>query len=442
MSDASTTEAVECPICGDEFDPTVAGGWCTNTECGEWQYTETATGDEQTADDDELVSSGETDDDGFVSPSEMVETDDEDVADDAYGSVEDKVEAEEDVADDAYGAVDDDGGAAADSSEDMTADDAETADGVADDAYGSVDDNVADDEEDDVADDAYGSVEDNVEDEEGVAEDAYGSVDDDVEADADVETVADEEADDAETADAEGVADDAYGDVDDNVEEEEDVADDAYGAVEDNVEDDEEDVAEDAYGAVDDDVEDDATIDCPGCDTELDADVNFCPDCGTDVSDVSPATSLDACPSCDADVDADDSFCVNCGEDLDAHRSGATEEEPEDALDALGADDDAVPASLVLAVEGREIPVDDGEKVGREVRAALMDAGRPEEEAVRIHREHVRFVREENSFYLLDLGDNPTKLNGQTLTKGDREPVAPGDELELSGVATVDVRAP
>ena len=168
--------------------------------------------------------------------------------------------------------------------------------------------------------------------------------------------------------------------------------------------------------------------------------MNFCPDCGTDVSDVSPAASLEVCPSCDADVDDDDSFCVNCGEDLDAHRSA--EDEPDDAIDALEDDAETVPESLVLAVEGREITVEDGEKVGREVRAALMDAGRPEEEAVRIHREHVRFVREENAFYLLDLGDNPTKLNGETLTKGDRESIAPGDELELSGVATVDIRAP
>jgi hypothetical protein len=105
-------------------------------------------------------------------------------------------------------------------------------------------------------------------------------------------------------------------------------------------------------------------------------------------------------------------------------------------------DDTDTPASLVLEVEGREIHVDDGDTVGREIRAALTEAGRPDDEAVRIHREHVRFVREESSFYLLDLGDNPTQLNGTTLQKGDREPVEPGDELELSGVASVTVQAP
>lgn len=31
-------ERVECPICNQEFDPTSQGGFCTNTDCGKWQY--------------------------------------------------------------------------------------------------------------------------------------------------------------------------------------------------------------------------------------------------------------------------------------------------------------------------------------------------------------------------------------------------------------------
>jgi hypothetical protein len=59
-----TVPQVECELCGEPFDPTAVGGWCTNDDCGEWQYEtyadydggldETATGtggSETTADD-------------------------------------------------------------------------------------------------------------------------------------------------------------------------------------------------------------------------------------------------------------------------------------------------------------------------------------------------------------------------------------------------------
>ena len=61
---------------------------------------------------------------------------------------------------------------------------------------------------------------------------------------------------------------------------------------------------------------------------------------------------------------------------------------------------------------------------------------------MRIHREHVRFVRADGRFYLVDLGTNPTTLNGEALAEGDREPIEPGDEIGLSGVVTLTVRAP
>ncbi len=356
MSDASTTQTVECPICEDEFDPTVAGGWCTNTECGEWQYTE---------DDD-----ADTADDGFVSPAEMDE-----------GEAEADTDAEADADADAESEV-------------------------------------------------------------GTASEPADPVDtgESVQSPSDIVEVSDDGDDEA---DAEPAAAEPEVEVEDEAEPEVDEADEAEAEAEDEDEDEadaeaEDDTAEPETGA--------ATIECTDCGAELDADANFCAECGSEVTHEEESDELDACPSCEADVEPEDSFCVNCGEDLDAHREGdadeaAEEAEAEDAIDALS-DDEPVPESLVLEVEGLEITVEDGEKVGREIRAALMDAGRPEEEAVRIHREHVRFVREEDSFYVLDLGDNPTALNGSSLTKGDREPIGPGDELELSGVTTADVRAP
>ncbi|WP_262178683.1 double zinc ribbon domain-containing protein [Haloarcula laminariae] len=411
MSDASTTQSVECPICGDEFDPTVAGGWCTNTECGEWQYTEEST-EAGTTD-----AAGESDDD-LVSP-------EADEADEDTESV-DLFEASDDEADD--GGVDD--VALATDEDDGGVDDvgveAEGADGVAATTDDAADETVEGEfEEGDDGDDTTDAAESD-----GVEGADAGDVADTTEA-TESDAVADDAAEAVEAEDA------------DETVEAEDAAEAADG----------DDVAEavDADETVDDSAEkatDEAdTIDCPDCGAELDAEANFCAECGSDVSNVSPgdADELDACPGCGTDVEPEDNFCVNCGEDLDAHRGGDADEH-DDAIDALEATSDdgpvAVPDSLVLEIEGREIHVDDGDTVGREIRAALTEAGRPDDEAVRIHREHVRFVREGESFYLLDLGDNPTQLNGKTLQKGDREPVAPGDEIELSGVASVTVGAP
>ncbi|QIO23372.1 zinc ribbon domain-containing protein [Haloarcula sp. JP-L23] len=365
MSDASTGQTVKCPICGEEFDPTVAGGWCTNTECGEWQHTDEESETEaSSADGGDLLSQA----------AEASPTDDEPVQETGAADAEASTVEQTEAASDAGPAAGADGGAN--------------------------------------------------------ATDAGASETDDLSTGADTESEA-----------PAGTADTAADDEGDT----------------------------DATEAADDGL---STIDCPDCGTELDADANFCVECGADVRDVEPAAPLTECPSCGTDVGETDSFCVECGENLDAHREegkteaddetetdshgddaetatpAETDTEAEDAVEALEAqsDDesgsDPVPDSLVLEVRGREIPVEDGDTVGREVRAALTDAGRPEDEAVRVHREHVRFVRESDAFYLVDLGDNPTSLNGHTLQKGDRESVAPGDELELSGVATLTIRAP
>jgi hypothetical protein len=128
------------------------------------------------------------------------------------------------------------------------------------------------------------------------------------------------------------------------------------------------------------------------------------------------------CPGCEGDVDTDANFCPECGADLSV----------------VARDSSPVPEQLLLTVEDTEITVTDGQTVGRKIRTALTDAGYPEDEAVRIHREHIRFVREDGTFYLHDLGENPTTLNGEPLR--DREPVEPGDEIELSGVATLSVQ--
>jgi len=164
---------------------------------------------------------------------------------------------------------------------------------------------------------------------------------------------------------------------------------------------------------------------CPGCGADLDPGDNYCASCGQDLGAIGAGELLSECPACRADVGPGDSFCSSCGENLEAHR----------------VDDDG-PESLLLATRGQEIAVGDGDTVGRELRRVVIETGGDETQAVRIHREHLEFVRENGQFYVVDLGTNPTRLNGRPLEKGDRESVSPGDEIEVSGVVGFVIREP
>jgi rubrerythrin len=333
----SDTASVECPLCGEAFDPSAAGGWCTNSECGEWQYESDVTPDHQTA----TESEGSNDELG-------ADTDGDDPLDEVDG------------------------------------DDAEEPAAWLDESTGGSEDDATDegDATDDAADGADG---------EGAGESMT-------------------EPDAAPAGDGPAaMADEAAGDTADEAE------------------------AGDAAA------EDDETFDCPGCGSALEALVNFCPDCGEDVSGLpgdAAGDELDECPDCGTDVESSDSFCAGCGADLDAYRSGG----PTDASGGEGTGD-AAPESLALTAHGKSVVVGDGDVVGREIRSLLTDAGRPEDEAVRVHREHVRFVREADQFYVVALGQNPTRVGGTSLAQGERKAVAPGDELELSNVVTLDVEA-
>ncbi len=332
----STSTLVECPVCGEAFDPTAAGGWCTNSDCGEWQHEEAnlPTGEGEAA-----------------------------------------------------------AGTDADAADDDTADRTPTAD---------------------------------------------------------AEETADEAAEDSASDRAEP-------------------ADDPTPAIR-RVPDAEVEPAADDKSASDSDEQ--AEITCPGCAETLAADVNFCPSCGEDVSAVDPGEAteeLTACPACDEAVGPEASFCPSCGEDLDAHRESTAltacpscegDIEPEDSfcpscgenLDAhredvtgtadTAAETEETPDSLVLRTRGEELTVEDSDTIGRELRRIVTDTGGEESEAVRIHREHVRFVRDDDTFQVVDLGRNPTRLNDDRLEEGDQEPVEPGDELTLSNVITLAIDEP
>ncbi|MHB9288261.1 double zinc ribbon domain-containing protein [Halobacteriales archaeon Cl-PHB] len=420
----STGSTVECPICGEAFDPTAAGGWCTNSKCGEYQYEGPIPGEDGKSEAD--GADGPTED-GFVSPGETGDENDP-LADVAEQADEAGIAAEDDAGGDAFDLAEPDADDAAPLDE-AEADDAEEDEVEADAVEPATE-----------ADEAPAAVEPEADPE----PDAVPADDPAVDEPADDESV-DDEAADVESVDDEA-ADEAGGDdaVEDDAAAEEQPAEVDCPGCGDTVSADlafcpgcGEDLSD--LPAEDDDAQAEAAAPtaCPDCGADVEEDQAFCAQCGTDLSeaaDEDAEPSLDECPGCGADVDDDQAFCAQCGEDLDAARAALGDE-----------DDDAeveLPDSLVLSARGRDVEVSDGEAVGRQIRRLITETGGNEDEAVRVHREHFRIVRDDGQYYVVDLGDNPTVVNDRTLTKGDREPVGPGDEVELSGVVTLDVSAP
>jgi uncharacterized OB-fold protein len=419
----STSQSVECPLCGELFDPAVAGGWCTNSECGEWQY------------DGEIGAS-----------SDEADTSDEDSTDDVSDSSLFGDEGSDETSDPASESDDPSLDLGDEQAPDGTAraDSAAARDGAEDDADAETDDLEVESADEATPDEADAEWDPSGE---GDHEEELGESDTVETADAESETAElelnDTDSDTVETADAESETAEATAEEGGATESKDDAAE---------------------LGT------------CPSCGTDVEPSDAFCPGCGDDLdahraSDDEDDAVLDACPECGSDVDPSDAFCASCGENLDAHRgddeddelgacpSCGTDVEPSDAfcpgcgddLDAHRAGGDnasetrasgSAPSTLALRAFGSSVVVGDDESVGREIRKLLTDAGRNEDEARRIHREHVRFVRENGQFHVVDNGKNPTELNGVRMTKGEKKPVGPGDELGLSDVVTLSVERP
>ncbi len=412
-----TGSTVECPVCGEQFDPMAAGGWCTNPDCGEWrQEVDDRTGDEGSAETGASATGPESDEEAAEADSPASTADSEADTGESF----------------TRGGSDPEHASGAES----PSEDPDEPDGGADDSWGAFEpaDSGADGEADGAAGDTTG---------EGVSE-----------------------TPDRETP-VEGSGQAGAGDRDD--------AGSLPGTDEEDAEAGSDDVAaDDAEPVEPTDDEEPETLTCPGCAAEVTAEAQFCPECGTDTSgphdetgdeqpvchdcgaevaeddsfcvscgadltDAEPEPErLTECPACDAPVDGDAGYCASCGEHLDPHRDG---EEADDA-DTGAAAAEPAPEALTLSARGREVRVADGDAVGRQVRRIIMDTDGDEDKAVRIHREHVRFVREGGQFYVVDLGDNPTVVNDTHMEKGDRQLVGPGDELALSGVVTLSVGHP
>ena len=89
---------------------------------------------------------------------------------------------------------------------------------------------------------------------------------------------------------------------------------------------------------------------------------------------------------------------------------------------------------------GQEIRANPGDTVGREVRTAMVEGGAPDDDAVYVHREHLRVEQEGGTFYLVRLGQNSLKINGTPVGQHERAEVSNGDEISFSEVVTADVR--
>jgi len=119
--------------------------------------------------------------------------------------------------------------------------------------------------------------------------------------------------------------------------------------------------------------------------------------------------------------------------------SSGTEEVGTDEVDYQETRIQRSPDKLVLDVMGKQITVTDGTTVGREVRKAMVDAGAPEEDAVYVHRKHVRITADNEGFLLTRLGENGLTVNGQTVEKGTKVRIEDGDSIGFSDVVTATV---
>jgi len=530
MTESNPT-SVECPVCGESFDPTAAGGWCTNSECGEWKYEGEAMPDPDdvsgSRDDhvplDAITGSADGDGHGGEDPRENGEAE-------APEAGTEGTEAPPEVAGEGHGAgpVTNGGGGPSDDvgppeepakgdvdehagESPARADEPEEIAGSPDESPGATspaDRNDADEGPEsggssqdeiedrlDAIDDRLEDVDDSADGDDGEAASAGGESDGEDEGETTIECplcgetlherdffIHDCEAEstggdagDEEAAGAAASGEEAAGAAASGEEAASAAASGEEAASSEGASTEAaaaetggtEAASAEAVGAESSSETpgggesatqspgDEAA--CPSCGDTVGPDANFCPSCGEDLTGSEATGGLETCPGCGESVTPDDQFCPSCGEDLDSHRrgdaggtAGTTPEAEAHAEDQTGAqaEDQAEdqpedhPEHLVLRARGREVTVGDGDSVGREFRRIITRTGGDEEDAVRIHREHVRFVRDDGRFDLVDLGANPTAVNGRKLEKGDRTSVGPGDTITLSNVLTAEVEAP
>lgn len=175
---------------------------------------------------------------------------------------------------------------------------------------------------------------------------------------------------------------------------------------------------------------------CNHCGADIQKGANFCPQCGDDpFEDVDNEDDDDGanktklvCPDCGAAYDEDDKFCSQCGYEL--------------AAPAPAVEETSGPDEITLDTDGGEIEVATGEAVGTSLRHAVVNAGGTKEEAKKIHRDHLRFEKDDDGIYLVKNRVNPVVVNGTSLNQDERVKLEDGDTVELSGVIDATIVFP
>jgi len=96
------------------------------------------------------------------------------------------------------------------------------------------------------------------------------------------------------------------------------------------------------------------------------------------------------------------------------------------------------PPEVVFEVRDEEVTVTDGETIGKEIRYAMIESGDSEDEALYVHREHVR-VDIDGQVFLTRIGENSVSVNDQPIEKGERVRLEDGDAIDFSDVVTATV---
>jgi pSer/pThr/pTyr-binding forkhead associated (FHA) protein len=122
------------------------------------------------------------------------------------------------------------------------------------------------------------------------------------------------------------------------------------------------------------------------------------------------------CPVCKTFNPAGVIFCVDCGLIFDRAL-------PDDAFGAP-----TVQVPMLVESSGKEQPIRPGvSKIGREADLVIADG--------RVSRVHAQFYYEAGKIELEDLGStNGTKVDGVTLTKGERKTLSGDEKISLGGV--------
>lgn len=183
---------------------------------------------------------------------------------------------------------------------------------------------------------------------------------------------------------------------------------------------------------------------CPGCGTAVDPDQAFCAECGTELEPVPPksehaleaepqAGSQPAAPAADAGTESDTDEPTPTGTGAEQSSTG----QPMDDTD--GSDTPSLP-QIEFDIEGERLVVYDGDLVGSEFRQAFINAGGDRDDARYVHREHIEVDVRSDGIYLIDHGENATKVSGTRLEAGDEQQVEDGDTIELGNVVEAEAR--